>query len=366
MLQKNIPRFLVVNPYGIGDVLFCTPLIRTLKKKYPYAYTGILLGSRTKALFEFNPDLDAILIYDKQYFKTLSFWKKGLYLFNLTLEIRKHDFNHLIDLSNTDEYAGLAKWIWNIPYRIGFQYKHRGRHLTHKIKLEDDFSNKHVVDYYYRLLECLHISPTLFEKKLYFYPDPSEQRWLEVFLQDHRLSKKHHLILFLPGGGASWGSKAHYKYWSPKHYVTLTHLFLKDPFIRIILIGGPEDQIICKTIFQEVDSSVKDRVVNLAGLITIPQLATLMKFSKLIVGTESGPLHLSTAIDCPSIFIFGPVDPNSYGPFSQSKKQIALNHPIPCHPCYQRFKIFDCTNRRCLNDLSPTTVFEKAEKLLSF
>lgn len=104
--------------------------------------------------------------------------------------------------------------------------------------------------------------------------------------------------------------------------------------------------------------------LNIAGETTLPQLASLMSASRLIIGTESGPLHLATALDCASIFLFGPVDPKTYGPYSESQRQIWLNHEVPCGPCYQHFRVPECSNRLCLKELTPEIVFEKACLLL--
>ena len=355
LLQNSSPKILVVNPYGIGDALFCTPLIRTLKKFYaPKTSITLLLGSRTRTLFEFNPDIDQLFIYDKDQWRQSSFFQKIIFFFKLC-QLRKKKFDLMSDLSNTDEYAFWGRFIWTIPIRIGFQYKKRGRYLTHRLPLSH-FSDVHVVKHYYRLLSFLSITPEWFESNLFFYEDPQNKHWLPYFLTQHGISEKDHCIALLPGGGASWGPKAHYKYWPITSYVSLIQKLRKEKEVKIILLGGKEDI----PLSQEVEKALAfpTYLINITGKTSLQQLAALLRFSKLLIGTESGPLHLATALDIPSFFLFGPVDPTVYGPYSNSQKQFAITDGAPCSPCYKNFRVPTCENRICLTKLPPERVYE--------
>ena len=353
MRSKASPRILIVNPYGIGDALFSSPFIRTLKKRHTDAFIGLMLGSRTKPLFEFNPDIDAIFIYDKEHLRSLSLWQRSVEIIKLMFTINRYRFDLLLDLSNTDEYAFCAKFIWNIPIRIGFQFKKRGRFLTHKVPLGRDFSHIHVVEHYYRLLEFMDVSPELFETRLSLHPDPKPQEWFRDV--DERL------ICLLPGGGKSWGDKSYYKYWPTPHYLKLIDDLHKAFRVKIVLIGGPDDQPLCDALAKKSPHPL----INLAGQTTLRQLIAVLARADLVIGTESGPLHMATALNRPLLALFGPADPISYGPFSRLNTQIAMRSSVPCSPCYQNFRVPDCSNRVCLKELSPETVFQKASFLLS-
>ena len=360
MLQKVSPHILIINPYGIGDALFCTPLIRTLKNYYDRPSITILLGSRTASLFEFNPDINHIFIYDKDKWRSASFHKKISFCLEL-IKLRFHKFDLMIDLSNTDEYGFWAKFVWKIPLRIGFRYKNRGRYLTHRISLTS-FIDHHVVAYYYQLLSLLGIPAAYFEKRLFFFENPKNKNWINKFLKQYAVNENDVCISLLPGGGASWGKKAHYKYWPLEHYNALIQKLTSLPHIKIILIGGPEDRALSHKIVSAVGSH---RVINMIGKSSIQELAALLKYSKLVVGTESGPLHLSTALTVPTLFLFGPVDEKVYGPFSNWAHQTTLSLTLPCRPCYKNFSVPECTHRLCLDELSVETVFEKALSMLT-
>ena len=63
MLMKKI---LVANIFGIGDVLFTTPLIASIKKEIPGVSVDYLCNARTKAIVEKDPDVDDIFVYEKE------------------------------------------------------------------------------------------------------------------------------------------------------------------------------------------------------------------------------------------------------------------------------------------------------------
>src|SRR3989338_1123522 len=64
-------NILIVNPYGIGDVLFTTPVIHTLKEEFPNDRIGYMCNKRTAPLLKSNPFIDKIFIYERDDFKQL-------------------------------------------------------------------------------------------------------------------------------------------------------------------------------------------------------------------------------------------------------------------------------------------------------
>jgi len=359
MPYKTEPKILIVNPYGIGDVLFCTPLIRTLRKIYPKSTIAVLLGSRTKSILEFNPNINAIFIYNKDHYRSLSLLKKIHYLSHLLLTLRKSNFDICFDLSNNEEYGFFAKFIWDIPVRIGFNYKNRGRFLTHKIKLKSSFSKKHAAEYYNSLLQFLNIDFSTIEKKLDFYADPSQEKWLHDVWNTHHIKEKDIVICILPGGGASWGAQANYRYWPASYFGKLADSLIEHYRAKIFIIGSPSEKKLCAEVTHHMEYSA----IDLSGQTTLHQLGMLMKQCHLVIGSESGPLHLATALQCTTIPIYGPVDENVYGPYTQKSPQNSLYHSLPCRPCYKNFSMPHCQNTLCLKELDPYFVRQKIKFL---
>ncbi len=357
MPLKKYSKILVINPYGIGDVLFTTPLLSNLREFYPHGKIGIVLGSRTRQILEFNPDVNNIYIFDKGFFDKLGFFKKWRYLMEFCRPIRREGYELLIDLSNSSQYGFVEKFFLKVPRRIGFNYKGRGRHLTQTIKLEG-FSDKHVVDYYLSLLELLSLTPV--KKPLKF---PLKQDIIDKvakYLLSKRIEEKNLLITLVPGGGLSWSHKAAYKQWPQEKYAQLADKLISELKAKVVIAGSELDQDICRNII----NSMKSKEAEIICDFNILEFAALCNLSNLVVCNDGGPLHVAVSEKTPTISFFGPVDEEVYGPYPAADNHIVITKEIECRPCYQKFKFTECDTKDCLNLITVDEAFKKVKKIL--
>ncbi|MCX5680022.1 MAG: hypothetical protein NTZ95_05125, partial [Candidatus Omnitrophica bacterium] len=68
-------RILIINPLGIGDVIFSTPLIAAIKKAIPGSYIGYVCNKRVEDLLSANPDIGKVFVYEKDEYRDL--WKNS-------------------------------------------------------------------------------------------------------------------------------------------------------------------------------------------------------------------------------------------------------------------------------------------------
>ena len=118
--MKPFPRnVLVVQPYGIGDLLFITPVLRALRLIPGLERVDVLLGSRTEEVIRHNPHVDEIFTIDKDLFRRQSWLKTWSGLAQLGKTLRGRNYDLLLDYSFRDEYAFFALIFLNIPRRAG-------------------------------------------------------------------------------------------------------------------------------------------------------------------------------------------------------------------------------------------------------
>ena len=72
--------------------------------------------------------------------------------------------------------------------------------------------------------------------------------------------------------------------------------------------------------------------VNLAGMTTFSELAPVLKRAKIVIGNDSGPLYLASAVGTKTVGIYGPSSPKLVGPFSGNHRSVSS--PVWCQPCY--------------------------------
>ena len=359
MAENTAERFLIINPFGIGDVLFTTPVIRALKKKYPGCFIGYWCNERVSALLKNSPDIDRIFALSRGDIKRIYKGRplKGIaVLLKLIKEIKGEHFGAAFDFSLDSRYGFWSKSA-GIKKRIGFDYKNRGRFLTDRIRLEG-YSGKHVVEYYAGLLKFIGIEPE--DKSLYLAVSGENRSKAKGRLLKSGIEPASPVVGIAPGGGASWGNDAIYKQWPAEKFGQLAARLIKDQEKRVVLLGSADDKplagIIC---------GYDDRIVDLTGKLGLEEAAAVVKELKLLVCNDGGPLHMAASLGVKTVSIFGPVDEKVYGPYPPGEKHGVVKKDLPCRPCYKNFRFNGCFNgRRCLKDVTVDEVYEKVKTLL--
>ena len=70
--ETNFKRVLIINPFGIGDVLFTTPLVRNIRKKFPDIYIGYVCNIRTAEILKANHYIDTVFVFERDYYRNLA------------------------------------------------------------------------------------------------------------------------------------------------------------------------------------------------------------------------------------------------------------------------------------------------------
>ena len=125
---------------------------------------------------------------------------------------------------------------------------------------------------------------------------------------------------------------------------------------KIILVGFSSEK-------EEIDEiiSMAGGGINLAGKLDLLELASLLAFSSLYIGNDSGPTHIAFAVKTPMIQLFGPGEPEIFGHFDD-KSILIMNDDCPYRPCTQR----KCKNEKewCMDKIEVSEVLDSAKKLL--
>ena len=356
---NKIRKVLFINPFGIGDVIFTTPLVRAIRENCATSYIGYLCNKRTAPLFKANPAIDEVFLFEKDDYRAL--WRKSKWacikrFLRLLASIKKRQFDLAIDLSLGKHYSFFC-WLIGIKRRCGFNYKKRGFFLTEKVKI-DGYDDKHVVEYYLDLIRFLKLDCRDTSLDVYI---PAELKvWADELFKQHHIRDTDTVIGIIPGAGASWGKDAHVKQWPQEKFAQVADR-LADKFkAKVLLLGDKKDAALCENMF--------DRMVHkptqLCGKTDLMQFAALVNKCNLVITNDGGPLHIAVALGRKNVSIFGPVDDKVYGPYPKSKGSAVVKKGLPCQPCYRKFRMPDCQDRRCLTDLSVEAVLREAQKLL--
>lgn len=282
----NYTKILVVRTDRIGDVVLSTPALRLLRDACPNAKISILVSKTTFDLVEGNPDIDEIIVDDKEG------ENKGLagYL-KLVTAIKKKRFE-LAVVFHTKKRTNLLCYLAGIPRRVGFKDKKFGFLLTDPIKDARFMGEKHESEYCLDVLRHVGISGQGY--KLFVPIKDSALEWVEKKLFQSNVSRyEKQIALHL---GASDPSKC----WPPEKFAEFINQYSVNKNIIFLLIGA--DNI--KSQGEVVVQLSKRPLVNLIGQTTVAQMAALISKCDLLVSNDSGPVHVASGLGVPVVSIF--------------------------------------------------------------
>lgn len=359
MRRNKIKNILIINPFGIGDVLFSTPSIEVVKKNFPDSYIAYICNIRTKEILETNPDINEIFVFEKDVYRAL--WKESRVKFlksftGFLKKIKKKKFDLAIDYSLGHQYS-LFLMLMGVRNRIGFNYKGRGRFLTQRIDFAG-FDDKSIADYYLDVLGLMGLN--INEARIKLWPTKEDENYIDEFLRTKGIRKDKNMVCIAPGGGVSFGKeKINFKRWGPSGFAALADRLISELGCTVIFIWGPKEE----ALINEISEKMSNQAV-IAPRTTLRQMAALMKSCYVCICNDAGPLHVAVSQNCRTVSIFGPSDENSYGPYPLDNRHIVVTGNIECRPCYKRFKLPDCKERRCLESVSADDVFIAVKKQL--
>lgn len=345
-------KVLLINPFGIGDVLFSTPLIRILKDNFPESALCYICNKRAYEAIALSEDLTEVFVFEKGDYKEL--WRKSkprfLKEFILFVKrLKEERFDLAIDMSMGHQYSFFLKLI-GVPERVGFDYKARGRFLTKRLKF-CGFDDKPIGEYYKDLLRLIGLKVS--DHPMTIQWDKEDEKYINDFFYSVGLKEGDLIIGVSPGGGASFGKENRaFKRWPPDKFAGLARMLINEMSARVILTWAPGEEGVVGNI---VNSMAVKPIV--APRTTIRQSAYLASRCDCVVCNDAGPLHVAVAAGAPTVSVFGPSDHNVYGPYPKSARHRVVTKKTDCSPCYRRFRIPACRDLRCLEGLDAEDVF---------
>lgn len=356
-MARPLKKILVVQPYGIGDLLFLTPVLRAARQMPGVESVDLLLGSRTESVVSNNPYIGEIFSINKDVWHAEGKGRAFKDLRVLTGKLRRKKYDLLLDYSLRAEYGFWAKFFLGIPKRAGFDYKKRAFFHNIKFPIPDGFHGKHVAEFFAQLAEQAGVSAA--DLSMEFYVSDEARNEADGLLKKF-VGGQNYMTLSV-GGGESWGKDADFKRWPPVFFSELAEKLKKKYGISgVILLGSAGEQEIAQNFLKDI----QEPVLNLCGKISLVLSAALIRKSRLFLGNDGGLMHLAHALKRPVVALFGPVDPIVYGPFPlRSNAAAVVKEDLSCRPCYFKFRYNSaCEHRKCLRELTPDEVLDQLNK----
>jgi heptosyltransferase-2 len=340
----NFKRILIVRTDRIGDVLLSTPVIKALRDEYPSAYIAMMVSPYARDIVDGNPYVDEVIIYDKD--GKHKSWQRSM---KFAHNLKKKRFDLAIILHPTNR-VHLVTFFAGIKRRIGYDRK-LGILLTDRIRHTKQLGEKHESEYNLDLIRYLGIEPK--DKSLFMPITRESQDWMNELSKQEGIKNSDKLLAIHPG--ASCPSKI----WPNERFAEVADKLADKYGFKVLVIAGPKDIALAKELIKHMHWPA----IDLAGKISVAQLASALKRCALFISNDSGPVHIASAVGTPVISIFGRkqggLSPQRWGPLG-SKGRI-LHKDAGCirclaHNCIKEFA--------CLKAIQVSDVLNAADSIL--
>ncbi len=328
---KNI---IVRMPNWIGDMVMATPVLTDLRNAYPKARITAMCRAPICDLLKDAPEVDELFCFSK----TNSFSRRSDKK-NIVEKLRqgKYDLGVLLTHSLSS-----AWWFWQggVKTRLGYDCNGRRLLLTHRVPLPADMERQHLVITYKMLLAPLGIPVS--DTYPYLELVDKEVAKARTLLKQHGVSKDSIVVGINPG--ATYGSA---KCWLPDRFREVAEKLLSDPKVSIVFFGDQPTAPLVKEICQ----GLGPRVINLAGLTSLREVAALISLCNVLLTNDSGPMHIADALGTKLVALFGSTNEIVTGPYRTGK---VIHRHVDCSPCYQRTCPIDF---RCMKQIESDEVY---------
>jgi len=335
-------KILIVKLSAIGDVIHTLPALTALRRRYPDAQVDWLIEDAASDLVQGHAALSRVLVWRRREFVKLL--KAGrlpsatrLFL-SLLLQLRDTRYDLILDfqaLLKSSLWIFLARGGCKAGFGPGMEHS-ENTYLFLNERIPAVSMEIHALDRGLKLLQALGIPCSQI-----FYDFPigkKDQGAAEQLLVESGVQLDHPWIAINPV--AKWPTKL----WAAERFRELAECLLIKGF-QVVFTGSKED----RPLIDEMVGTLRSSVVRLDGRTTLRVLAAVYRSARVVVSTDTGPMHLAAAVGTPVVALFGPTAPWRTGPYGEG--HVVLREGVSCSPCFSR----SCKTR----DFEPTACMKR-------
>jgi heptosyltransferase I len=277
---------------AVGDAVHALPVVNAIKRHTPGSKLTWVLQPGPATLVRGHPAVDEIVEFDRS---------KGLSAFtDIRSKLRDRPFDLVIALQVYFK-AGLVTSFAKAPIKLGFD-RERARDFNwlftnHRIPAHEP---QHVQDQYFEFLRELGISPDPIVWNL--GPWDHERAWQREFFAK----------LDRPTAAIVVGTSKPEKDWMPERWAQVVDALHSDFGVRAVLVGGRSERELRAA--ETIERLATHRPVNALGS-GLRNLVSILDGSAVVLSPDTGPLHMSVALDRPVISLIGYMNPKRVGPY---------------------------------------------------
>lgn len=306
IVNKQFKRILVIKMRFHGDMLLTTPVISTLKQRYPDAKVDVLLYQDTMPILSENPEINALHGIKNRGTGTRA---KIANFVHLLKTLRASHYDLVVNLTDQWIVALLVRGLQaetkitqDFAQRQSRFWKNSFTHLA-------PYTGDHVVERNLSVLRPLGINDFYTDTTMSYRPE----HWETMRARLDALEVGEHYVVIQPT------ARQLFKCWDDDKFAQVIDALHARGY-EVVLTSGPgADDLACvNNIARQCQTAP---VTELAGKTSFPQLAALIDRAALFIGVDSAPMHIAAAVKTPIICLFGATDHVFWRPWSDNAIQ---------------------------------------------
>lgn len=347
----NPKKILVLRLDHVGDVVMTSPSFAFLRKRFPEARIILLADSTCKHLYQTDRNLNEILTFNwpwahqKKNNKLTAL--KIREIFNLIVKLRREKIDLFIDFRGDLRFVFLFGVLTGSKVRISNSRIGQSSLLHHIAEYK---VSSHEVERTLDVLKCLGGEVTHTRPQIFLHD--TELSAIKSLVQSETGIADHSKIAII----APYSSQD-IKAWPGSYFNEVISYLDANGYLTLILGTGDDLEDSMGMI-----SPAAKKVFSLAGKTSIRQVAALIAVSRVVIGIDTGVLHIASCFDVPVIAIFGPTRPLEFKPYSPFTSIVDAG---ACE-CNQFLHLeCDCPVEgyaRCMTKAIPASVIRAIEK----
>lgn len=299
------PRVLISRMSAIGDTILTTPVACRLREALPDAHLSWVVEEKSAKFIDGHPALDETVILPRGWFTSPA----GIAEARHQLAPLRPDA--AIDCQSNTKSA-LACWLSGASLRIGLKGKH-GAELSPWLNNRLVRPRRpHVTDRSLELLTPLGFSAAdePYEAVSWNLPvcpgaEQSVRAWAPIESNDG-------FAVINPG--ATWDSKL----WEMDRFGELAgRLGERRALPTVVVWGGDRERAWAEEIVAKSGGWA-----TLAPPTSLTELAALLRQARLVVSSDTGPMHLAVAVGAPTVGLHGVTRPEDCGPYGSPHEAV--------------------------------------------
>ena len=350
-MEHILHKTLIIRFSSVGDIVLSSPLVRTLRRRFPECQIDFLVKAEYAELVRHSPFLTRVI----------EFPAGGTFrdILHLRRTLRAEGYDRILDIHDS-----LRSRVLSFAARGVVRVRKRKIARSVLIAFKRDM---------YRFFGG---APSVAQRYLEtVQPDgvTDDGEGLDLFLPADASEKPDHLLrkARIPKSGPVIGlcpSARHAtKIWPAERYAGLALGLIRERGAAILLLGADEDREPCDKVLREIRSGASDAsVVNLAGLLTLSETAAALDRCALVVTNDSGLMHIAAARKRKVLAIFGStVRQLGFFPFG-TLSEVAEHPNLHCRPC-SHIGLPACPKGhfKCMLEIGVDPVLAAARRLLA-